>query len=143
MAQNNYLERLVSDKRIPKGDTLLHFTAKQNRPRILELLVKIPGLDVNAQNWAGRTPLMVACVAKDFESCKVLVKVPGIDLDRTNTFSHTALQIAALNGCRSICELLVERKADVLIRCDNGSLCNVSAQKLGMDDLVDYLEPIV
>ena len=92
MLKIGHLDRIVTDKKLHSdGDNILHYTAKLNRPKILQVLVKIPGIDVNAQNWAGRTPLMVACVSKDYESCKVLVNTPEIDLDRINNFGHTAL----------------------------------------------------
>jgi len=42
------LDRLVTEKMLSDDDTLLHFTARFNRPKVLSILVKIPGIDINA-----------------------------------------------------------------------------------------------
>lgn len=54
--------------------SLVLSAATENRPLVLEALIRVLKVDVNFQNDGGRTPLIEAILANAFEAARVLLK---------------------------------------------------------------------
>ncbi|XP_025111296.1 uncharacterized protein LOC112574436 [Pomacea canaliculata] len=78
-------QRLTADrinKRNPKGETLLHRAAIKNDVVLLKQMLSVPGVDVNAQDNAGWSPLHEACHHGNVECVRALLKfVPKKTID--------------------------------------------------------------
>lgn len=89
------------------GQTCLHkaITFKSNL-EVVKVLVD-RGLDVNAVNESGFTPLMF-CIDKDCTEVAVfLITLPNINLNLTNAYGFTALHYAArMENGKVLCKLL-------------------------------------
>ncbi|XP_052080115.1 uncharacterized protein LOC127718187 [Mytilus californianus] len=85
-----------------KGETRLHFSAKKKnldgQDFIENLLTK--GVDINARNKWGQTPLHYAAIAGCLQNIETLTKSPGIDINSRDINGYNALQslIAANDG---------------------------------------------
>ena len=66
-----------------KGNTALHEAVDAPAPRIAAMLMRQPGVDINARNKAGETPLMLAllrgqvAIAKALITAKAAINHPG------------------------------------------------------------------
>ncbi|CEP02296.1 hypothetical protein PBRA_008880 [Plasmodiophora brassicae] len=63
--------------------------------RVVKLLLGAPGIDVNAPDAFGMTPLHVAAEAGSAFVVELLLQAPGIDVHVRDSFGMTALQRAA------------------------------------------------
>jgi ankyrin repeat protein len=90
----------------PTGNSLFHLAADKDITSLLEIANE-GGLDVNAKNKEGMTPLLIAAMkSKDGESLKYLVSI-GADTSITTDFEESAYQLASEN------ELLQRTKFDI------------------------------
>lgn len=82
--------------------TLLHLVARFNSYEVVENLTFNSGVDINAQDSYGYTPLMeaISCTGilyeNAIESALILIKQPEIDLTLTNKEKNTALHMAII-----------------------------------------------
>jgi ankyrin repeat protein len=97
------------------GSTLLHCATSY--PQVMRKLIDY-GLDVNAMNKEGDTPLHVAVFGCDRESAELLIE-QGANLEATNHKGVTPLQLAAYDAARGgmrsktgIFALLLDRGAN-------------------------------
>ena len=89
-----------------KGNTFYHFAARQNEMELLEMANQ-KGLDVNAKNAEGLTPLHIAAMkAGNPEPLKYLL-ANGADKGIHTDFDESAYQLAGEN------ELLKDSKTDL------------------------------
>lgn len=72
------LEALLPSLSIKQVQLALHWAAKYRRPKMLELLVRHPGLNINAK-VRGATALFIACFSHDLESIEILLSA-GADV---------------------------------------------------------------
>ncbi|CAC5388640.1 unnamed protein product [Mytilus coruscus] len=85
-----------------KGETPLHLAAKNKthdgKVYIENLLTK--GVDINARNKWGQTPLQYAAIAGCLQNIEILTKYSGIDVNSRDINGYNALQslIAANDG---------------------------------------------
>lgn len=87
---------------------------KKNIKEAVELLLKHPKIDVNAQNNEGHTPFIIAAAYNHKEIVKSLLKHPDIDVNVRCENGGTALMYAAAWGKNEAVELLVKHpKIDV------------------------------
>ncbi|CVL07664.1 related to Ca2+/calmodulin-dependent protein kinase Ibeta2 [Fusarium mangiferae] len=70
------------------------------------------GIDVNAPDENGRTPLHLSATIGNVEMARVLCE-GGAVIETTNESGHTPLQVAAMKGHTDVAELLLEKGADI------------------------------
>jgi cytohesin len=124
----------------------LHIAAREGHKEIVELLLA-KGVDVNAKDKEGKTPLDAAIYGKNPQTADLLRKhggksgaeisiqaavavgnieavkqhlAAGSDVNAKNSDDWTPLQIAADKGHKEIAELLIDKGADVNAKNDRG-----------------------
>jgi len=80
-------------------------------PTVRHLLQR--GFDPNTPDPDGLPGLLVAMKAKSFEVAKVLVSAPKVQVEVRSSADESPLMLAALAGEVELCQLLIERNADV------------------------------
>lgn len=89
------------------GSTAVFNAILKNRSRMVSSLIKV-GVDINAKNIDGLTPLMAAAGCGATDIAKILVN-SGADLHAENMYGETALDISVKKGHRDIEQLLLKR----------------------------------
>ena len=100
-----------------KGVTGILIALQSESPKAAMLLAKHPGTNLNAQNSAGETPLMLAAINNQLELAKVLIE-RGADINKPG---WTALHYAATRGHREMMRLLIENDAYLDSESPNGT----------------------
>ena len=77
------------------------------------------GVDVNAKDEDGGTPLLYATLSGHKEVAELLI-AKGADVNAKNEDGHTPLHYAAVMGHKEIAELLIAKGADVNAKGVNG-----------------------
>ena len=77
------------------------------------------GVDVNAKDEFGSTPLLHAAATFQKEIVELLVNNDA-DVNAADVFSMTPLHFAALEGRKEIVELLIAKGADVNVKTEDG-----------------------
>jgi ankyrin repeat protein len=102
-----------------KDERALFEAAIENNTTIINNLISIIGVNVNAKGRVDETPLMVSSIFGNFETTKALLDLnadPNIKAaDGTN-----ALIVAAQKNYYKIVELLIERGANVNAQSNDG-----------------------
>lgn len=104
----------TADKPVRDGRTPLYLAAnaKQNRPRIVQLLLDQnpkPDVDASSPEWSNETPLMVAITqGRDPEVVQLLVNA-GASLTKTNDRGDTAVSLADQTTNTAIKDALVPK----------------------------------
>ena len=109
-------------------------------PSFLRVLVRT-GLDVDAKDDLGFTPLHVCSMLGQYDHIKTLISC-GADLEARNNQGWTALHIAVINyrGCLDTIRLLLESGADIEARTDDGVTPLMwAASKNDAPKLIQYL----
>jgi Ankyrin repeats (3 copies) len=83
-----------------KGLTLLHMASLQGQTSLVSLLLKVPGINVNARTYENDTPLDLACINKNIGIAKLL-------LNSNKAIQGNALYWACLFGNIQIVQLLL------------------------------------
>ncbi|KAF3482083.1 uncharacterized protein GIQ15_04842 [Arthroderma uncinatum] len=97
--------------------TPLAYASKQGNKDVVELLLRIRGIDVNTRDkFNRRTPLMHAAMMGHKAVVKSLLKSPDIDINRANRYGQSPLSFAAQFGRDAMVELLLKTG-----RCDINS----------------------
>ena len=109
------------------GNTLLHEAVNARSKKCLELLLLISGINVNAGNNEGVTPLMLAAEYNQGDMLELLLKTKGIELNVQDAAGRTALYYAATDGHAEIIEALL--KVDG-INCDLADLQGYSPRSI-------------
>ena len=103
------------------------------------------GVDVNARDRHGQTPLMVAAHRGHLEVVEVLI-ASGADLDVTAKYHLSALMLAVVAGHAEVARRLAAAGADRTIRGSGAPgfagkrACDLARDR-GMGDLAAALEP--
>ncbi|MCJ1376605.1 hypothetical protein MMC20_007848 [Loxospora ochrophaea] len=115
------LHRLATFNPSTRGFSSSNFTA-------LKLLVH-SGINVNAQNWRGVTPLMHTIEFKNFQMTTKLIHL-GADVHLKDCNRHNALCSAVVFHEHPLIQLLLECGADHIGKIDGaeGSLLHVAAE---------------
>ena len=82
-------------------------------PRIIERFIKL-GVDINAKDCYGNTPLQYAARSKDVDSARLLL-IAGAEVDSSNIDGITPLRHCLLQGSTNfeLVELFLSNGADV------------------------------
>lgn len=89
------------------GSTAVFNAILKNRVRMVSSLLKV-GVDINARNIDGITPLMAAAEYGAVDIVKVLLS-HGADVHAENMYGETALALAEKKGHTDIVGILVKR----------------------------------
>lgn len=80
------LIRRGCDFKIPTEDSVqalpVHYAAKLDSPALLKKLIELPGVDIEATDSNGETPLMYAVICDKIEVVKFLLQEKGADANR-------------------------------------------------------------
>ncbi|XP_074642713.1 uncharacterized protein LOC141899964 isoform X2 [Tubulanus polymorphus] len=126
----------IINKRNAKGETKLHVACRRNNFCKVKELLTIPGIDINAKDNAGWTPLHEACNHGSTECVKLLLnfkphktincyfknnnnndKFTGmVDLLACNDENVTPLHDAVLNNRVEVARLLIKRGGSLLLQ---------------------------
>lgn len=88
-------------------DTGLIFAIRHKSPKVFQLLLSTPGVDINARSRNGDTALMVAAFQGDTTSALALID-KGAEINRPG---WTALHYAAASGSTAIIRRLLDESA--------------------------------
>lgn len=90
---------------------------------IVELLVENGKADVNIQNEAGNTPMMIAGWHGHIDIAFYLLS-KGADIHLTNMLNQNALMISCFTSQNHMIKFFIENKADKFIISDDGDTCD-------------------
>ncbi|MBX9830389.1 ankyrin repeat domain-containing protein [Candidatus Babeliales bacterium] len=117
------------------GWTRLHLAASNNNERDVELLIAA-GADVDAQNYAGCTPLLFAAM-HGYEKIVALLLTKA---DMSKYVGWTPLHTAALNGHFKCVQLLVNAGADINAKDRNDRTPFACARENGHTEIAAFLK---
>ncbi|MEJ6002293.1 ankyrin repeat domain-containing protein [Paucibacter soli] len=115
--------------------TALHLALRHESDTTFQTLLKHPGLDVNAINQAGETPLMLAALKGRLDWMKALVARGAL----VNEPGWTALHYACSGPDRGAVRWLLEQGAAIDARSANGSTPLMMAAGYGDSSSVEVL----
>jgi hypothetical protein len=156
------------NSRNPEGQAALHLAMRDGSPKVAEALWRHPGLDIDAVNGSGETPLMLAALRGQLEWARRLIergakvhragwsplhyaatgpepKVVALLLDRgapidaRSPTQNTPLMMAARYGAEANVDLLLARGADKRLRNDRDLDAAGVASLAGRDFLLKRL----
>lgn len=122
--------------------TPLHQAAAVSHELAIALLLK-HGADVDARNFEGQTPLIIA-MYRDEEltlPCAKRLIQSGADVNAADAQGATALMAAASEGKEQLVNFLLESGADTAIRDARQQTASMVARSGGHDVLAKRLEP--
>ncbi|KAF1997425.1 ankyrin, partial [Amniculicola lignicola CBS 123094] len=101
------------------GCTPLYVAARQGSVEVVKMLLQRPGLDVNAADRWGRTPLLAAIRNGHQDVIVLLMLHPNTtDVDRPDKDGYTPLAEAIRSGHDDVVEYLLARN-DVSLKAHN------------------------
>ncbi|KAH9186767.1 hypothetical protein AeNC1_011261 [Aphanomyces euteiches] len=130
-------------------NTALHMAALLGLDDTVLLLLDTPGIEINAKNNVGCTPLILACGRSDFRlhghdpSVIVarLLSIPELDVNAASLKGQTAIMEACQHGWASAVQLLLDHpNIDLHLKDENGETALFKACARGqLDSLVALL----
>jgi len=125
---------------IHKLNLLLIKAAKEGNTAIVERILAVDGVDVNAKDKNGVTALFVAAKDGHTEIAKLLLAVPGIDVNAKDRFERTALIRAAEEVHTEIVKLLLAVDGvDVNAKNNEGETALICAANFGRTEIAKLL----
>lgn len=117
------------------GQFGLYLALRNESSNVVEALLRHPGLQIDATNAAGETPLMIAALKGRTEWAKRLVE-RGARVDRPG---WTPLHYAATGPDAALVALLLDHGARIDARSPNGSTALMMAARYGSEASVQIL----
>ncbi len=105
-----------------KGQYPIHFACLYSSQRLLELLIKQPGMNIQQTDLAGNTPLHYASMSmasNGLDVVKLLITNYGASVVAKNSSGQTPYDVAALNSIRQHL-LPIQLQAETQAALDNG-----------------------
>ncbi|XP_015281562.1 PREDICTED: KN motif and ankyrin repeat domain-containing protein 1 isoform X2 [Gekko japonicus] len=125
------------------GNTALHYSVSHSNFEIVKLLLNANVCNVNHQNKAGYTPIMLAALAaveaeKDMRIVEELFACGDVNA-KASQAGQTALMLAVSHGRIDMVKALLACGADVNIQDDEGSTALMCASEHGHVEIVKLL----
>ncbi|KAM3914417.1 KN motif and ankyrin repeat domain-containing protein 4 isoform 1-T2 [Leptodactylus fuscus] len=125
------------------GNTALHYSVSHSNFRIVKLLLDTGVCDVDHQNKAGYTPVMLTPLASaetedDMEVVKALLTVGNVNLSASKG-GQTALMLGVSHGRSDMVKVLLECGADVNLAAEDGETALIIACQVGNLEIVRLL----
>ncbi|KAG9486747.1 hypothetical protein GDO78_006892 [Eleutherodactylus coqui] len=125
------------------GNTALHYSVSHSNFEIVKLLLDADVCNVNHQNKAGYTPIMLAALAaveaaKDMQVVRELFSCGDVNA-KASQAGQTALMLAVSHGRIDMVKALLVCGADVNIQDDEGSTALMCASEHGHVEIVKLL----
>uniref|UniRef100_A0A8C5P5W4 KN motif and ankyrin repeat domains 1 n=1 Tax=Leptobrachium leishanense TaxID=445787 RepID=A0A8C5P5W4_9ANUR len=125
------------------GNTALHYSVSHSNFEIVKLLLDADVCNVNHQNKAGYTPIMLAALAaveapKDMRVVEELFGSGDVNA-KASQAGQTALMLAVSHGRIDMVRVLLACGADVNIQDDEGSTALMCASEHGHVEIVKLL----
>ena len=118
-----------------KGQPALTVALRDGQLRVADALLRAPGLEVDAPNADGETPLMMAALKGHLDAARQLIERGA----RLELEGWTPLHYAATGPSTALVQLLLDRGARVDVRSPNGSTPLMMAARYGQESSVDAL----
>jgi len=118
-----------------KGQPALTIALQAPSLKVAKVLWEAKGIDLEAANNAGETPLMMAALKSEVDATAALV-AHGASVNKAG---WSPLHYAATGGNAEIVKLLVAHGAKLEARSPNGSTPLMMAARYGSEDAVDAL----
>ena len=119
----------------PQGQHGLIVAIREPSPKVADLMIETPKVNLNLLNRSGESPLMLAALNGQLEIVAKLVK-KGADVNKTG---WTPLHYAATNGHVEVIKLLLENHAYIDAESPNGSTPLMMASMYGSPQAVKLL----
>ncbi|KFV58270.1 KN motif and ankyrin repeat domain-containing protein 1, partial [Gavia stellata] len=125
------------------GNTALHYSVSHSNFEIVKLLLDANVCNVNHQNKAGYTPIMLAALAaveaeKDMRIVEELFSCGDVNA-KASQAGQTALMLAVSHGRIDMVKALLACGADVNVQDDEGSTALMCASEHGHVEIVKLL----
>ncbi|XP_072227654.1 KN motif and ankyrin repeat domains 1-like [Leuresthes tenuis] len=125
------------------GNTALHYSVSHSNFGIVKKLLDAEVCNVNQQNMAGYTPIMLAALSavEKPEDMKVVERLfaKGDVNAKASQAGQTALMLAVSHGRMDMVQALLAKGAEVNIQDDEGSTALMCASEHGHTDIVKLL----
>ncbi|XP_007547401.1 KN motif and ankyrin repeat domain-containing protein 1a isoform X1 [Poecilia formosa] len=125
------------------GNTALHYSVSHSNFQVVKKLLDADVCNVNQQNKAGYTPIMLAALAavetaKDMSIVEELFSKGDVNA-RASQAGQTGLMLAVSHGRMDMVRALLAHGADVNIQDDEGSTALMCASEHGHVEIVKLL----
>ncbi|XP_074525891.1 KN motif and ankyrin repeat domain-containing protein 1a [Halichoeres trimaculatus] len=125
------------------GNTALHYSVSHSNFQVVKKLLDADVCNVNQQNKAGYTPIMLAALAavetpKDMHIVEELFSKGDVNA-RASQAGQTGLMLAVSHGRMDMVRALLAHNADVNIQDDEGSTALMCASEHGHVEIVKLL----
>lgn len=137
------IEKLIGRATIDACTKALRPAAQNNQHEVLKRLLRVPGINVNAQDDSGYSALMWACICVSPSELNVelLLKDRRININQQNKDGHTALMLTTGLGRKHIVELLLKAPGiNINIKDNNGMTAYKFAKKKKWHGIVKLIE---
>jgi len=134
--KENYKAEIEKKGTVYSEEAFLHEVKTGNSGEVEEFIRA--GININAKDKDGSTPLMIASEKGDGEMARVLLK-NGAEPNASDINGYTALMFASYSGNLEIVKLLVAGGADVNTRDQDGWTALMFASVEKKTDVVDFL----
>ena len=103
------------------GSTVLHYASRYSNQEVVEFLLKLNEISVNATDNNNQTPLMYACYEGGrLENIKMLIK-NGADIQASSSNGSTVLHLASRNSNQEVVEFLLKMNEISVNATDNSN----------------------
>ncbi|XP_053319714.1 KN motif and ankyrin repeat domain-containing protein 3 [Spea bombifrons] len=125
------------------GNTALHYSVSHSNFCIVQLLLETGVCNVDRQNKAGYTAIMLAALAavekqEDMEIVSRLFSLGNVNA-KASQAGQTALMLAVSHGRQEMVQELLSSGADVNLQDDEGSTALMCASEHGRSEIVKLL----